>query len=71
MKDFIGIFLGCFIFCLLAILFLGDLLFTNIWAIIILASFMLAILVKLFINQYSRIDELERKIEQLLQDKQN
>lgn len=71
MKDFLAIFIGCFILCLIIIFFFGGVLFTNIWAVIILISILLAIIIKAFLNQDLRIDELEKKIEQLLQDKQN
>lgn len=69
MKDFLTIFIACFVLSLVIIFFFGGLLFTNIWAIIILISLILSIFIKVFIDQALRIEELDNKIEQLLQDK--
>lgn len=71
MKDFFAIFIGSLILCLIVIFFFGGLLFTNIWAVLVLISLISAIVIKAFISQDLRIDELEKKIEQLLNDKQN
>lgn len=71
MKDFIAIFITCFVICLIVIFFFGGLIFTNIWAIIVLISLILAIIAKNFINQGDEIEELKKKIEQLIKDEQN
>lgn len=71
MKDFFAIFMGSLILCLIVTFFFGGLLFTNIWAIFVLISFISAIVIKAFMSQDLRIVELEKKIEQLLNDKQN
>ncbi|WP_313340460.1 hypothetical protein [Sedimentibacter sp.] len=71
MKDFIALFIVCFVICLIVIFFTGGIIFTNIWAIIALISMILAIIAKNFINQSDKIEELEKKIEQLLKDEQN
>lgn len=71
MKDFIAIFITCFVICLIVIFFFRGLIFTNIWAIIVLISLILAIIAKNFINQGDEIEELKKKIEQLLKDEQN
>lgn len=67
MKDFIMLFIVFFVF----ILFFGGIIFTNVWVIIVLISMILATIAKGFINQSSKIEELEKKIEQLLQNKQD
>lgn len=71
MKDFFAIFIGSLILCVIVIFFFGGLLFTNIWAIFVLVSLISAIIIKIFINQDLRILELEKKIEQLLNNKQD
>ena len=71
MKDFFAIFIGSLILCLIVIFFFGGLLFTNIWAILVLISLIAALIIKIFINQDLRINELEKKIEQLLNNKQD
>jgi len=71
MKDFFAIFIASLILCLIIIFFFGGLLFTNMWAILVLISLLAAIIIKIFINQDLRIIELEKKIEQLLINKQD
>ena len=71
MKSFIEVFLMCFILCVITTIFFGGLILSNIWAILFLVALILAIFVTTFINQDSRITELEKKIEQLLQEKHN
>lgn len=71
MKDFFAIFIASLILCLIIIFFFGGLLFTNIWAILVLISLLSAIIIKIFINLDLRIIELEKKIEQLLNNKQD
>lgn len=67
MKDFIMLFIVFFVF----ILFFGGIIITNVWVILVLISMILAIIAKGFISQSSKIEELEKKVEQLLQDKQD
>jgi cell division protein FtsB len=43
----------------------------NIWALIIFIAFVLAVLITVFIKQESRIEELEKKMEELLSNKQD
>ncbi len=43
----------------------------NIWALIIFISFVLAVFITVFIKQESRIDELEKKMEELLNNKKD
>ena len=65
MKNFIGIFLASFFVCIIAafvfVNFLGD-----IWTLIIFAAFLLAVFITIYLNQESRMDKIEEKIEQLL-----
>lgn len=67
MKDFIMLFIVFFVF----ILFFGGIIITNVWVILVLISMILATIAKGFISQSSKIEELEKKVEQLLQDKQD
>lgn len=65
MKDFISTLFACFIICSVAAFFLIG--FVNsIWMIIFLAAIFLAILITVISNQESRIEELEQKMEQLI-----
>lgn len=70
MKEFMGTFLICIIICWLFTFFFLGLIVENIWALIIFIAFFLALLITVFMNQESRIEELEKKIEELLSNKQ-
>ncbi|MFS0690172.1 hypothetical protein AB1K89_13145 [Sporosarcina sp. 179-K 8C2 HS] len=69
MREFIGIFLACLVICYAAMLFFGGLFLDNIWGIVTVFSFVLAVFITLFIKQESRIEELEKKVDTLLHDK--
>ncbi|KUO53561.1 MAG: hypothetical protein APF76_12190 [Desulfitibacter sp. BRH_c19] len=71
MKNFISTFFACLVVCGVAAFFFAGLIFTNIWAMIIFVAFLLAVLITAFVNQESRIEELEKKMEQLLNKKQD
>ncbi len=71
MKNFISTFFACLVVCWIATFFFVGLIANNIWAIIIIVAFLLAVLITVFMNQESRIEELEKKIEQLLNKKQD
>lgn len=71
MKDFLAVFIGCFVLCIIVTVFFGGFILNNIWGIFFVVSLVLAILINAFINQDSRIGELEKKIEQLLKEKQD
>ncbi|WP_031513095.1 hypothetical protein [Desulfofalx alkaliphila] len=71
MKNFISTFFLCLIVCGVATFFLAHLIFSNILAIIVFIAFLLAVLITAFINLETKIEELEKKIEELLNDKQD
>lgn len=71
MKEFIGVFLACIVICWIFSFFFLGLIVENIWALIIFISFMLAVLITIFIKQESRIEDLEKKVEKLLNNKQD
>ena len=70
MKNFFASFLGCLLLCFIVAFFFGGLLMSNIWAILILVALFLAILITAFLSQDARMEELEKKISQLTEDKQ-
>lgn len=70
MKDFVATFFICLVACIIFTIFFAGLVFSNVWYIIIFAAFLLAILTTLFISQESRIEELEKKMEQKRQSKE-
>ncbi|RSL30380.1 hypothetical protein D7Z54_26445 [Salibacterium salarium] len=69
MKEFIGIFLACVVICSIFSFFFLGLIVESIWALIILIAFVLSVFITVFVKQESRIEELEKKVEKLL-DKQ-
>ncbi|MGE4284693.1 MAG: hypothetical protein AB7G87_13445 [Clostridia bacterium] len=71
MKEFISTFFICLVVCGVATFFFAGLIFDNIWGIIIIVAFLLAVFITAFMNQDSRIEELEKKMEKLLNDKQD
>lgn len=71
MKDFLGVFLICYIVCVIATFFFGSFILSNIWGSFIVVALILAMIITGFINQDTRIDELEKKMAQLMQEKQN
>ncbi|WP_227938163.1 hypothetical protein [Alkalihalobacillus deserti] len=71
MKEFIGTFLACIVICWIFAFFFLGLIVENIWALIILISFVLAVFITVFIKQESRIEELEKKMEELLNNKED
>ncbi len=69
MKDFISLFLICFVLSFIILIFFAELIFNSIWAILVIISFLLAVFIKIFMYLETRIEELENKIEHLLNDK--
>lgn len=70
MRDFMGIFLACLVGSYALILFFGGLILESIWGMVTVFAFVLAVFIKIFIKQESRIEELEKKVDTLLHDKQ-
>lgn len=71
MKDFISTFFACLVVCVVAAFLFAGFFVTNIWAMIIFVAFLLAVLITIFMNQETRIEELEKKMEKLLNKKQD
>lgn len=71
MKEFIGTFLACIVICWIFAFFFLGLIVENIWALIIVIAFVLAVVITFFIKQETRIEELEKNMEELLSNKQD
>ncbi|MBP1948287.1 hypothetical protein [Virgibacillus litoralis] len=71
MKEFIGIFLAWIVICWIFVFFFLGLIVENIWGLIILISFVLTVFITVFMKQESRFEELEKKMEELLNNKEN
>lgn len=70
MKNFISTLFASILICLIATFLLSKFQF-NIWIIIVFIAFILAALISIFMNQESRIEELEKKMEKLFNVKQD
>ncbi|KHF37987.1 hypothetical protein [Halalkalibacter okhensis] len=71
MKEFIGVFFACLVICYVATFFFAGLILDNFWAIVTLIAFFLSVFITIFIKQETRIEELEKKVEKLLNNKQD
>lgn len=71
MREFIGTLLACIVICWVFIFFFLGLIVENIWALVIFIAFVLALLITILIKQETRIEELEKKMEELLSNKQD
>ena len=69
MKNFISTLFASLIVCSVAAFFFAGLISTNFWAMVFFVSFLLAVLITVLMNQDSKIEELEKKMEQLLNNK--
>jgi hypothetical protein len=69
-KTFLAVFVCCFILCTIGVTFWNPLAPGNIWAFIGLLSILLAVPITVFINLTSRIEELEKSVKQLSEDRQ-
>lgn len=65
MKTFFGLFTTCFVFCVVAAYIVLGFLASNFWAIIIAVAFVLAIITTILAKLVIRIEELEKRIQQL------
>lgn len=70
MKEFIGTFLVCVVMCWVGAFFFLGLILENIWVLIILLAFIVAVLITIFMKQESRIDDLEKKVEKLVNEQE-
>ena len=68
MKTFLGIFVSYFVFCLIASQIVFGFMSGNFWAIIAVVALVLATLTTALVESFRKIDELEKKIEQLRVD---
>lgn len=71
LRDFIATFLGCFVVVLIGTFFLGNFILSNIWGLIIFFTFLLTVFITVFLKQQIRIENLEKKIEKLINFGQN
>lgn len=71
MKDFAATFAVCFILCYVFLLFGGALVFENIWAILILVSLGITVLITAFMHYESKIEELEERIKAVESQKES
>lgn len=71
MKEFIGTLFACIFICWVFVFFLLGFIIENIWALVILIAFVLAVFITILIKQEARIEELENKMETLLSNKQD
>lgn len=65
LKDFIATFLVCLVVCFIGIFFLGGFILTNPWLLITAIAFFLAIAIKLYTEQETRIAALEKELEKI------
>lgn len=70
MKEFIGTFFVCLVICYVATFFFAGLILDNTWAIVTLIAFFLSVFITIFIKQETRIEKLEKKVENLLNNKE-
>lgn len=71
MREFIGTFFACLVICYVATFFFAGLILDNIWAIVTLIAFFLSVFITIFIKQETRIEELEKKMENSLNNKED
>ncbi|MBC5638818.1 hypothetical protein H8S33_18770 [Ornithinibacillus sp. BX22] len=69
MKEFIGTLFACIVICCVFTFFFLGIIVENIWTLVILIAFVLAVLITILIRQETRIEELENKMEELLSNK--
>lgn len=61
----------CLFVCVLGTFFFAGRILNNIWFSNVVVAFLLAVLITVLMKQESRIEELENKMEKLLDSKQN
>lgn len=65
MKDFLATFAVVLILSFFFLFFGGLYLFSNIWGVLILVSFIISIVITGFLQQESQIGKLEKRIQEL------
>ncbi|MDD3706216.1 MAG: hypothetical protein PHC45_09180 [Clostridiaceae bacterium] len=71
MNGFISTFFVCLITCGIFTFLFAGLILSNIWYITIVVAFLLAVAITIYMNQETRIEELEKKMEELSNNKQD
>lgn len=71
MKNFFGTFVICLILCGVITFFFAGLLLSNIWYITVVVALFLSILILAFTNLDFKIEQLEKKIEQMSENENN
>ena len=65
MKNFLAIFVICFVLCVIFLFLGGAYIFENIWAMIGTISLVMALVIGTFIHQEMKIEKLEERIAHL------
>ncbi|ADU32182.1 hypothetical protein [Evansella cellulosilytica] len=71
MSNFIGTFLACLAVTYVFSFFFLFLIIENVWALIIFIALVLAVLISVFKEQYSEIEKLKKKVEELSNNKKD
>jgi len=66
MKEFISTFFICLVICSVAAFVFAGLILDSLFGILIVISFIISVFITIFVKQESKIDELEKKVESLL-----
>ena len=70
LKEFISTFFMCLVVCWVVTFFFAGLIL-NITGLIFIVAFFLAVSITVYMNQESRIEELENKMEKILNSKKD
>ena len=65
MKNFIAAFLGWFVGILVLLMFFGNLIFNNAYALIALIAFILAVFTILYFELAGQVEELQKRLDAL------
>ena len=65
MKNFIAAFLGWFVGILVLLMFSGNLIFNNAYALIALIAFILAVFTILYFELAGQVEELQKRLDAL------
>lgn len=70
MKDFFSTFLICVVACWIFVFFFLGIILENLWLLIFFIAFVMAAFITIIIKQETRIEELEKKVEKVLRDRE-
>lgn len=65
MKDFLAAFLGWFVGILVLLIFFGNLIFSNAYALIALAALLLALVTVFVMKLAGEVEELQKRLDAL------